>query len=285
MALIVVAVLAPIGLSMVGFAILDIQGFMRSSWAFWVLMVCLFVPYSLAYTADIFRRREARTAVSSAGDASPLVFASSSSVPLSEPEIGRVESASRSHYGWIWVGFAAFVAYAAFRIAWALAGGAAFDWTAVIALVAIVCFASIMPSVVAWQRFRRAVLRIDKARATWPAFRTDQFATELHRSRPGATIPQDLILSASNSTVDVWTAEREPRLLVSFPRDAATTLNAFASVDRLGSSGVRIERHDGHSVEPYEFIARRKGVLTYFRTDEATAQRCAEELTSGRGSE
>ncbi|MFE4950511.1 hypothetical protein ACFQ9V_10435 [Leifsonia sp. NPDC056665] len=274
--LIVLIVLAPIVLGVLGFALVDVQGFMSSPWAFWLLMASLFIPYSIVYTADTLRRREARTAVTPSGDSSPLVFASSADP---KPEKVSVDSgrSSGSSAAWIWVGLVLVVAYAVVRVALALANDGDFDWTVVVALFAVVCIATIMPSVIAWQRFRRSALRIDDSIA-WPTLRTDQFASQLHRSRPGAVIPQDLILSATESAVNVWTTEREPRLLLSLPRDTATTVRPVTTADRLGSTGVVLERHVDGQVEAFELIVRRRGVFTYFRTDHATAERCSDDI-------
>ncbi|MCI0158905.1 hypothetical protein KNO15_19560 [Leifsonia shinshuensis] len=278
-------VAAPVGLSMFGFLLFDIQGFMQSGWAIWVLLACLFVPYALGYTADMLRRREARRGEEPAGDASPLVLVRGASGvgPIGESSLSR--RGARSSNLWIWVGLVLVIAYAVFRIVWALANGAVFDWTAVIALVALAAVAIILPSATTWQRFRRSAGMIGGSAVAWPTFRTDQFAAELHRSRPGATIPQDLILSASESAVSVWTTEREPKLLVSLPRDATTTIRAAKIRDRLGSTGIRIDHQEGADEYAFELVVRRRGIFTYFRTDQTTAEMCASEIVSARPSE
>ncbi|KQR50760.1 hypothetical protein ASF88_16120 [Leifsonia sp. Leaf336] len=273
---------APVGLGLFGFAIFNVQGFMNSTWAFWALMACIFVPYSILYTADMLRRREARRGGGSAGDASPLVFAGGLSPDESEGASSATHSGVRSSTAWIWGGLVLVIAYAGFRIAWALVNGAQFDWTAVVALVVAAGLAIIHPSALGWQRFRRSVRSIGSQAVAWPTFRTDQFAGELHVSRPGATIPQDLILLASESTVSVWTTEREPKLLLSLPRDVNTKIRAMSVSDRLGSTGVRMERQDGPDSHAFDLIVRRRGIFTYFRTDQATAQLCAAEIASSR---
>lgn len=280
LALIAFIVLGPIELGVIGFAIVNIHGFMYSPWAFWVLIVCLFVPYSIAYTADILRRREARGAETYSGDSSALVFPSLPNSPSQGEEKASSASSSRSSATWIWVCLALVAAYAAVRLASSLANGVELDWTTLAAVVVVACLAVIMPSAIAWQRFQRSVASLPDALATWPAFRTDQFAAELHQNRPGATIPQDLILVATGSAVNVWTNERAPRLLLSLPRDPATTVRATIARDRLGSTGVRLERHSGIQVEAFELVVRRKGIFTYFRTSQETAERFLRELST-----
>lgn len=275
-------VAAPVGLGLFGFLLFDIQGFMQSGWAVWVMCACLVIPYALGYTADMLRRREARRGEDPVGDASPLVLVSASNRVGPQRESSPARRGARSSNLWIWVGLVLVIAYAVLRIVWALADGAVFDWTAVIALVAAAALAIILPSAIAWQRFRRSAATTEESAVAWPTFRTDQFAAEIHQSRPGATIPQDLILSASESAVSVWTTEREPTLLVSLPRDATTTIRGAKISDRLGSTGIRIEHQEGANTYAFELVVRRKGIFTYFRTDQTTAELCAGEIVSGR---
>jgi hypothetical protein len=99
-------VFAPLALSMITFLVLDIQGFMYSGWAIWVLIASLLIPYSIAYTADLLRRREARRGEDLSGDSSPLVFTEASSGEASLAKSSALDSSPRSDTVWIWVGLA-----------------------------------------------------------------------------------------------------------------------------------------------------------------------------------
>jgi hypothetical protein len=265
---------------MLAFLVLDLQGFMYSGWAVWVLIGSLLIPYSIAYTADLLRRRGARRGEDS-GDSSLLVFTEVSSGEASLAKSSALDSSPRSDTVWIWVGLAFFAAYAVVRIVWALLNGADVDWTVAVALVAVAGLATILPSAIGWQRFRRSAIRIGGSVTAWPTLRTDQFASELYRSRPGAIIPQDLILAATESAVSVWTTYREPKLLLSLPRDAAT-IRAVTLTDRLGSTGIRIEHHGGEDSSSFDLVVRRTGTLTYFRANEGTVRRCVEDMALRR---
>lgn len=279
---IAVIVLAAPCLGTIGFAILNIQAFMRSVWAVWTLLGCVLTIYSIAYVADWLRRREARSSVNPAGDSSPLIYAG---VADTGGAGSRVVATTRSRgpvTRWIWVGLIVVAGYAGFRFAWAMANGAGFDWTIVVALVLVAASAVVMPSVVAWQTFQRSAAQVGGSGTSWPVFRTDQFAEELHRVRPGATIPQELMIVGNESEVAVWTTERQPRLLLSMPRDASTGITAVAAHDRLGTTAVRLERKENGQTVAFDLIVRRKGSFTYFRVDQAVAQQCASEIGSAR---
>lgn len=279
--LVVTIILAPFGLAALGFAVVNIQGFMRSGWALGTLLACLFIPYSIAYVIGMLRRREARGSGND-GDASPLVFAGGPHDAVSRPQPAAPAHDGVTATTWIWIGLAAVTAYGVFRFAWAMANGASLDWTLVVALVIVACAAAIMPSAIAWQRFLRASARIGGAGSVWPVFRTDQFAEELHRSRRGAVVPQDLILVSDVSGLSVWTTEREPRCLVAMPLDGAVTVRSLALSDRLGRAGVCLRWTGDGETDTFELVTRRKGVFTYFNAGSDTPQRCVEDIERSR---
>lgn len=279
--LVVLIMLGPLGLATLGFAIVNIQGFMHSGWAVWILAACILVLYSIAYVTDVIRRREARGSDMD-GDSSPLIFADGSKVAEPGPQPVSSGRNGVSTTTWIWIGLTAVVGYGIVRFAWDMANGVSVDWTVVVALVVVACAAAIMPSAIAWQRFLRSVASIGDLRAAWPVFRTDQFAEQLHRSRPGAIIPQDLVLIADASHLSVWTAEREPRRLVSLPLDGSVTVRSAVLSDRLGKAGVRVQRTVAGETDAFELVSRRKGVFTYFNAGLDTAQRCVDDIERAR---
>jgi len=270
----VALVLGPVILGTFAFALVNVNAFMRSSWALWTLIASVFTIYSIGYVADIIRRREAGTGLSPTGDGSPLVVANADSqriVLTAQPHVRTTTWVVAS----IWAGTLVVLLYAAFRFWWMLANGVALDWTLVVAGALLICFAAVLPSIVGWRRFRLAVAGLADAGHAWPTFRTDQFADSLHQLRPGAVIPQDLLLLVSDSRISVWTTERVPRLLISLPRSAPTTLAAVELADRLGSLGMRIGYRANGEIWTFDLVLRRRGALTYFRPSSRDAEEFA----------
>jgi hypothetical protein len=170
------------------------------------------------------------------------------------------------------------VAYAVFRVSWALALGGSFDWTIVVSLAVVIPIATIVPSVIAWQRFLDATSKVAGAQFVWPVLRTDQFATELHHHRPGIIIPQDLALVVVGRELAIWTTERKSRRILALPLDSATEISGTTVQDRMGFAAIRLVRRDQSHTDSFELIVRRKGLLTYFRADQSTTQDVLRQL-------
>ena len=80
--------------------------------------------------------------------------------------------------------------------------------------------------------------------AGWRRLCVTVLPTRFISSGRAQLFPQDLIVSLSATDISVWTTDSETRLLLSLPRDAETAVSSVRISDRLGSTGIRLERRN-----------------------------------------